>query len=92
MVDRDKEHYPLPDSEEGLAWRGIERVPSSLSGKAPIAQQIDNMHAARAESQAHNEREAVGDRARATIQRQEGESERRHDQEDREREMGERCR
>ena len=88
MVDRDKEHYPLPDSEEGLARRGIERVPSSLSDKAPTARQIDNMHAARAEAQAHAEREAVGDRARATIQRQEGESARRHEREEWERERG----
>ena len=38
------------------------------------------------------ERIAVGERARSTIERQEGEAERRHDQEDREREMGIRCR
>lgn len=41
---------------------------------------------------AHAERQAVGDRARSTIQRQEGEAERRHDHEDWEREMGIRCR
>jgi len=87
VVDRDKEHYPLPDSEEGLARRGIER-PSGPSDAAPTAQQIDNMHAARAEAQAHAEREAVGDRARATIQRQEGESARRHEREEWERERG----
>lgn len=37
---------------------------------------------------AHAEREAVGERARATIQRQEGESARRHEREEWERERG----
>ena len=43
-------------------------------------------------AKADAERINVAERARATIQRQEGEAERRHDHEDWEREMGIRCR
>lgn len=88
MTDRD-EPYPAvhrdmfnapPRSLEPPDW---ENLPEHTRQEIIATENIGKAHA---------ERQAVGERARSTIERQEGESARRHDQEDREREMGERCR
>lgn len=63
-----------------------ERLP--LPDREPTALQKEKMLEAASIAETH----AVGERARSTIERQEGEAARRHDLEDWEREMGIRCR
>lgn len=88
MTDRDEPHHPQPDSfQEPRKSFGAPFVWENLDENTR-RELIELQNAERA----HGEREAIGDRARATIQRQEGEAARRHELEEWERERGIRSR